>query len=49
MFIIYSFGETKVTILLDMPNKQTLMIGKLDASGCDQGPWQMDNFVEFVK
>lgn len=45
----YSGEETKVTILLDMPTEQTLRIGKLNDSGCDQGPWQINNFVEFVR
>lgn len=45
----YSKEETKVTILVDMPNDQTLRIGKSDASDCTQTPWQMNNFVEFVR
>lgn len=45
----YNKQGIKVTILIDMPTKESLRIGKLDAPGCDQGPWQMNNFVEFVR
>jgi hypothetical protein len=48
---LYSHGKQPSTtvMLLNMPEPEKLKIGKLDSGSCSQGPWQMDNFVEFVR
>ncbi len=37
------------TILLSLPTPEKLRIGKFDSKSCGSGPWQMDNFAEFVR
>ena len=36
-------------IIIDMPTPEKLRIQKLNTDSCGTGPWQMDNFAEFVR
>lgn len=37
------------TIILDMPTPEKLRIQKLDRESCGSGPWEMNNYVEFIR
>lgn len=45
----YWEGKPKVNIIVDMPTPEKLRIQKLDNQSCGSGPWQMTNYVEFVR
>jgi len=41
--------NTKVNILVHMPNAEKLRIQKFNATSCGSGPWTLTNFVEFER
>lgn len=42
-------GIIPTRIILDLPTPEKLRIAKLNSPNCGTGPWQMDNFVEFLR
>lgn len=47
-FATHDDGQKSV-IYLSMPNNETVRVEKSNRSACDQGPWIMANYVEFVR
>jgi hypothetical protein len=39
----------KAVLYLNMPNGETVRVEKSNRSSCGQGPWIMENYVEFVR
>lgn len=39
----------QTAITLDMPTPEKIRIGKLNSKSCGSGPWNMDNYAEFVR
>lgn len=42
-------GGQKSVLYLSMPNDETIRVEKASSFACDQGPWIMTNYVEFVR
>ena len=39
----------KAVLYLNMPNGETIRVEKSNRSACGQGPWSMENYIEFVR
>lgn len=48
--VLYSQGrKSSAVILLTMSDAEKLRISKLNAASCGTGPWEMTNYVEFIR